>query len=155
MRLLRTAMVLEVAERHLQNEAANSPDFALVSNYLAQVATVTFYAEMEQRLHEVVRNRLMGAGDEKLAYFLAKHREALVKRVKKSEIADTAAMFGADCKDQFSSNFSDAEITIYNNIITDRHQNAHGNGGGVTISDVKLAFPIAERILDALSKAIE
>lgn len=147
-------MILEVAERHLQNEAANSPDVALISSYLAQVAAVTFYAEMEQRLHEIVKSRLMIAGDEKLAHFIGKTKESIVKRVKKSEIADTAAMFGDQCKVSFSNKFTDAEITIYTNIIIDRHQSAHGSGGGVTISDVKVAFPIAERILDALSEAI-
>lgn len=84
--LLRTSLVLETSQRHL----ASIPDYNLdkleISSYLARVSAVMFYAEMEERVKEIVGERFADGGDRKLAHFLRKTNEGLLKRMKRKEL---------------------------------------------------------------------
>lgn len=154
MQLLRTAMLIDTVERHLNSVSEANIDRVAISNYLAQTAIVTFYSEMEENVKLVIIKRLKSSGDGRVSQFVDNAGTAILQRIKKSEIAKTASFFGSECKDFFSKEFSEAEIAKYNNIIVDRHNTAHGVGALVTFGEIKEVVSIAERILLALDKAI-
>jgi hypothetical protein len=154
MQLVRTLLIVETAERHVAAIEQTNLDRAAISIYLARVASITFFGEMEERIRTIVASRLGRGGDARLATFLAKTNEGVLKRMKRSDIADTVALFGDDCKEEFRSRLSEEDFTKYQNVIRDRHETAHGAGGDVTLSEVRDAVEIAERLLVALRECI-
>lgn len=153
-RLLRTNQVVETSERHLSTVPDTNLDKLEIASYFAQIATVVFFSEMEENLREIVRERFRHGGDEKLATFLAKTNEKLVARMKRRDISDTVGLFGDECKVAFQDRFPPAELEVYSNVIKDRHETSHGEGGAVTIAEVKQAVEIAERILVSIEEVI-
>jgi hypothetical protein len=152
--LLRTNQVVETSERHLVSIADTNLDKLEIANYFSQIATVVFFSEMEEKLKEIVKDRFRHGGDEKLATFLAKTNEKLLSRMKRKEISDTVGLFGDACKEDFQSRFPASDLEIYSNVIKDRHDTSHGDGGTVTLSEVKRAVEIAERILVSVKEVI-
>lgn len=153
-RLLRTSQVLETSERHLTGIPDTNLDKLEISSYFAQIATVTMFSEMEENLKEIVKERFRHGGDEKLANFLAKTNEKLLARMKRKEISDTVGLFGDQCREDFLSRFPPIELEVYSNVIKDRHETSHGDGGSVTLAEVRTAVEIAERILISIKEVI-
>lgn len=103
---------------------------------------------------EVISSRVSGAGDARVAYFITTSHSKIIRRAKRKEIADTVGLFGEDCKIQFREKITEADVTQYNNVIGDRHETAHGDGGEVTLSEVRVAVEIGERMLVAMAEVI-
>lgn len=154
MPLNRTSLVVETSLRHLEGVPADSPDRPLVATYLAQVATVTFCAEIEEAIVSLVQARLAGAADSKVAHFITKTNEGMIKRVPKSDIVKTVGLFGDGAVDELNARFDEREISKYGNVVRARHITAHGAGGMVTLEEVAEARVIAERMLDAFNAVI-
>lgn len=154
MQLIRTSFIIETAERHIAGIEQTNLDRTAISIYLARTAAISFFGEMEERVKSVVAARLRDGGDGKLANFLSKTNEGVLKRMKRSEIADTVALFGDDCKITFKEILGEEDLTKYHNVISDRHETAHGIGGDVTLAEVREAVAIGERILIALRDCI-
>lgn len=125
-----------------------------VSSYLAQVAAVAFYSEMEEKVQEVVTSRFFAGGDAKLANFLSKIDEKAIRRIKRPEIADTVGLFGDECRDVFLNNVPPADLETYYNVINNRHKTSHGAGSSVTINEVRDAIVIGEKILSVIETVI-
>jgi hypothetical protein len=153
-RLLRTLQVVETAERHLSTVPSTNLDRLEISSYFAQIAAVTFFSEMEEKLKEVVKQRFVHGGDEKLAHFLAKTNEKLLSRMKRRDISETVALFGEQCKIDFQSRFPANELEIYSNVIRDRHETSHSAGSDVTLSEVRQALAVGEAVLVAIKEVI-
>lgn len=113
-----------------------------------------FYAEMEERVKEIVGERFADGGDRKLAHFLRKTNDGLLKRMKRKELAETISLFGDDCKEAFLARFPPEELDSYSNVIRDRHDTSHGEGADVTLSEVAKAAAVAERMLAAIREII-
>jgi hypothetical protein len=147
-------MLIDTVERHLQEMPEANIDRVAISNYLAQTAIVTFYSEMEENVKAVIIKRLRASGDGRVSQFVDNAGSSILQRIKKSKIVEAASFFGPECKEYFSKEFSDSEITKYSNIIGDRHETAHGKGASVTFGEIKEVVSIAERLLLTLDKAI-
>jgi len=153
MELLRTELVLDTSRRHV-GALSQSPDAAEIANYLAQIAAITFYAEVEEKVRKIISDRLAAPGDGRLAYFLFKNKEGMIKRVSKADLVETLVQFGADCRDELNRRFDEAEITKYSNVISGRHRTSHGPGAEITLEEVHEAKAVAERLLDSISEII-
>lgn len=154
MALNRTTLVLETAEAHLGGLPDSTPNKALVAVYLAQVATVTFCSEIEESLIKLIRDRLSRAENAKVAHFITKTNEGMIKRVPKSDIVKTVGLFGEQATAELNAIFTDQEITKYGNVVNARHTTAHGAGGTVTLKEVAEATEIAERMLTTFDAVI-
>lgn len=150
--MLRTGLALKEIESFLGTVEHESP---LVENYLAQYLAVAFYSEMEERVKAVYQDRIQGSGDVRIANFILKTQDAMLGRVRKSDIKEMAKCFGDDCRDRFNAALSEELVQKYQNVILNRHETSHTTGSSVTIDDVKVAVEAAETILDALNLAIQ
>lgn len=154
MRLLRTAQILDTSERHIDSIEQTNLDRLEIASYFAQIAVVTFFSEMEEKLRDVVKARFRHGGDEKLANFLANINDKQVARMKRREISETVALFGEQCKVDFQAAFPANELEVYSNVIRDRHETSHSGGSDVTLNEVRSAMIIGERILDQVEVVI-
>ncbi len=154
MQLLRTYQIIETSERHLESIPQTNLDRLEIASYFAQIASVSFFSEMEEKLWDTVKDRLVHGGDEKLAHFLSKIKDSDVARMKRREISDTVALFGEQCKIDFKEKFPANELDIYSNVIKERHYASHSSGSDVTLSEVKQALEIGERILVSVKEVI-
>lgn len=154
MKLLRTRQILETSERHLETVPSTNLDRLEISSYFAQMAAVTFFSEMEEKLKEVVKERFVHGGDAKLAHFLSKTNEKLLSRMKRRDISETVGLFGEQCRIDFQAKFPANELEIYSNVIADRHETSHSTGSDVTLSEVKSALEIGELMLVSIKEVI-
>ena len=148
-------MVINTSERHLREIPESNIDRSVISIYLARMAAVTFYAEMEEQVKDIVAARFTHGGDAKLAHFLSKTNDGLLARMKRKEIGDTVGLFGEQCKVDFQTRIPESDIVQYSNVIKDRHHTSHGEGSDVTLSEVKVAMEVGERILVAIKEVIQ
>lgn len=154
MELLRTDLVLDTSRRHLASLQPGNPDIAEISSYLAQVASITFYSEVEEHIKRIVDARLRASGDHRIAHFIFKNKEGMIKRISKSDIVETIVQFGDDCRQELNNRFRDDEISAYSNVIKSRHETAHRQGGTITLDEVKAAKDVAERLLNSVEEII-
>ena len=63
-------------------------------------------------------------------------------------------MFGVAPKDKLNSMVDDAQVTIYNNAVSYRHDVAHRQGAQITFGEFKNAVSVAEGILVAVDAAL-
>lgn len=152
--LERTALVIETSRRHVSAIPNDSADKALISAYLAGIACVIFYSEMEERVRDVLKKRLAVGGDTKLATFLFKTNEGILKRIKKTDIAETVSLFGEEMKGLLNERIAPDKVEKYSNVILKRHNTSHGPGLDVTLMEVEEAMQIAEEMLVLLAEII-
>ncbi|KQU49767.1 hypothetical protein ASG67_11750 [Sphingomonas sp. Leaf339] len=150
MRLARTAFALDEVQGFLRG-GENNP---LVESYLVQYLLVAFYSELEEHVKGIIAARISQVQDRKVAYFVAKTHEHMLKRVKKSEINDVLQKFGCGEGDVISSLVGDLNLQPYYDIITNRHLVSHQGGTNMTMSQVAAALPVAEVVLNALAGAL-
>lgn len=91
MHLVRTNFAYEETAAHMERVGRNP----LIEVYLVQFLLVAFYAEIEEKVKEIVSARLATINDRKVASFIFKSHEGMLKRVKKADINDVLQKF--DC----------------------------------------------------------
>ena len=150
-RLPRTELALGEVKNHLASSGvANSA----LTSYLAQYLAVCFYCEVEEKVKEILCDRLRFTGDQKLEYFVKKQHEKMLERVKKSDLVCVLELFGEDCRSDFDGTVEERDVSYYSNAITGRHNTCHNGGSNLTINDIELALPAANTVLDALESVI-
>ncbi len=126
----------------------------LIEAYLVQYLLVSFYAEVEERIKEIITNRLAEINDRKVASFIFKSNESMIKRVKKAEVNDLLGKFDCGEGDIISELLVDMNLQPYFDAITNRHRVSHDQGASMTLDYFGRALPCAEAILDAVRRAI-
>ena len=150
-RLERTRFALSEVEEYLNYIEEPAP---LIEIFLVSYLTISFYSEMEEHVKQIYQNRLNFNGDARLEFFIHTTNEAMMRRVKISEISDLANCFGDDCRDNFRNNLDERDVQAYSSVISNRHRVAHGRGGNLTIGDIRTAIIAADCILESLENAI-
>jgi hypothetical protein len=151
MRLARTSFALEEITKFLDSTFRNP----LVESYLVQYLLVAFYSEVEEHVKDIISNRINTIGDRKVASFVYKTNEGMLKRVKKSDINDVLQKFGCGEGDVISNILGDINLQPYFDAITNRHLVSHQGGTSMTIDRFSAAIPCAETILQALEDALK
>lgn len=150
MHLVRTTFALEEVKNHLQRSGRDP----LIEIYLVQFLLVAFYAEVEEKIKDIISVRLSLIADTRVASFVFKTNEGMLKRVKKAEINDVLNKFGCGDGDVISARLPDINLQPYFDAITNRHKVSHDDGTSMTLEDFAKALPCAEAILDAVQTAI-
>ena len=161
--LNRTEFVLQISKQHIDALPATDPNKALIGVFMAFLVCISFYSEMEMKIIEMVKKRLLAAGDVKVANLIANTQSKIFTRLDKSDIAKCAALFGEDVRNTFNSSVSDRDVTYYGNLITQRHAVAHSVDGQLldwvtataSLTDVQQGLAAAERLLTAFESSIQ
>jgi hypothetical protein len=159
----RTNFVLQISKEHIDTLSSTDPKKGLLGVLLAFLVCISFYSEMEIKVAEIVRKRLSGSGDVKVANLIANTQNGMLARLKKTDLAKCASLFGEDVGKAFNEAVHDQDVTLYGNLVTQRHSVAHSDDGELldwssatlSLSDVELGLAAAERLLTAFETAIQ
>lgn len=150
MYLERTSFAYEETLAHL-NKTGRNP---LIEAYLSQYLLVAFYAEVEERVREIILNRLSQIEDRKVASFVFKTNEGMLKRINKSDINDVLNKFDCGEGDVISKRLDGTNLQPYFDALANRHKVSHAQGSSMTLEDVGKALSCGEVILEAMNNAI-
>lgn len=150
MRLVRTSFALDEVQDFVASTEANS----LITSYFVQYLLICFYSEVEEKIKAIIADRLNMVSDRKVAAFIFKSNEGMLKRVKKSDINDVLKKFDCGDGDIISDLLCDINLQPYFDAITNRHLVSHDNGSHMTLDGFSAALPCAEAILDAVEAAL-
>lgn len=146
MRLVRTAAAYQLVDAYV---TAAKPDPFIVS-CLAQYLAVVLYAEVEERIAEVIEAKLQKFTTTTVGRFLTSNMEKIIRRTRKSDIADLLSNFDAAMQANFNAAVPTNVVTVYSNVITARHNVGHKQGSNITLSDLAAGIAAAEKIIDEL-----
>jgi hypothetical protein len=152
-----------MSKQHVDALPATDTNKALIGVLMAFLVCISFYSEMEMKVIEMIKKRLLVAGDLKIANLIANTQKRIFARLDKSDIAECASLFGKDVRDSFNASVSDQDVTYYGNLVTNRHSVAHSQDGQlldwvtatVSLSDVERGLAAAERLLTAFEASIQ
>lgn len=150
MELSRTKFAYDETISHL-DAAGRNP---LIEAYLVQYLLVSFYSEVEEKLKGIILNRISEIQDPKVASFVFKSNEAMIKKVKKAEINDILAKFDCGEGDVISAHLGEMNLQPYFDAITNRHRVSHEQGSAMTLEYFAQALPCAEAILEAVQQLL-
>ena len=150
MRLVRTSFAFE----EMQNHILASGQSSLIESYLVQYLLISFNSEVEEYVKEIIGNRISAIQDRKVASFVFKSNEGMLKRIKKTDINDILSKFDCGNGDIISMLLDGVNLQPYFDAITNRHLVSHNDGSSMTLTEFSKALPCAEAILDALENAL-
>jgi hypothetical protein len=148
MPLVRTKTAYELIA---QDIAASKPG-KLIEGSLAQYLAVIFYAEMEERVAEIISSHLKRFTNSRIGQFLAKNMEGMISRTPKSDIVRFIGQMGEEFKTKFNEQVDERHVSIYSNIIQARHNVGHKQGSDIDISEIPPAIEAADKILESLDR---
>jgi len=120
-------------EQHLDTTATRNTE---VENYLVRYMLVRICAEYETRIAALVQRRCSRINDQYLLRFSHWGAKLATRNFNVGDISGMLGLFGEDYKKTFSDAVLKTEAeTAWNNIYTNRHTVAHGNG------TVMMTFP--------------
>jgi CheY-specific phosphatase CheX len=159
----RTDFVLQTSRQHFDSLPDIDPNKSLLGVFLTFLVCISFYSEMELQIVLIVKRRLALAGDPKVANLITNALKKILSRLNKSDITECALLFGDDTKAVFNGSVTAQDVTIYGNMITQRHAVAHSEDGQLvdwttatlTLNDVALGVAAAERLMVAFEAAIQ
>lgn len=151
MKLTRTSFALEEIEQFLAVSEANP----LIENCLVQYLLVSFYSEVEERIKAIIHTRINSIQDRKVANFVFKTNEGMLKRIKKAEINDVLQKFDCGEGDIISTLVGNLNLQPYFDAITNRHLVSHQGGTTMTLSQFSEALSCADVILNKVEEVIQ
>lgn len=150
MKLERTAAVLDAVEASIAGG-----DAGVTTSFLAQYTAIILYAEMEERIAEIVRLRLEQYSHRVIAGFLTSTMGDVIKRTPKSDIAKLVVRFGDDFRGAFNGMIDERQVQQYSNVIEARHDVGHRRGSNITLAEVRAGQVAADHILAALHQCFD
>jgi hypothetical protein len=129
--------------------SSTKPD-KFIESCLAQYLAVVFYAEMEERISEIIEAQLRKFTNTTIGRYLTSNMEQIIRRTPKSNIADLLSKFDAVMQKKFNAEVPDNEVTVYSNVITARHGVGHKQGSQISLVEIAKGITAAETILDKL-----
>lgn len=151
MSLSRTRAAINACETQI---AALSLD-PFMQNCLAQYLAVVFYAEMEERVADLIGQQLQKYAGTLIGRFLTSNMDKIIRRTPKSDIVDLLGNFGDEFKNAFNDMVSARDVSLYSNVIAARHNVGHRNGSNITMQEVTRGVRAAEDIVAALELCFE
>ncbi|MBY0351937.1 MAG: hypothetical protein K2W77_13525 [Tabrizicola sp.] len=142
----------EAIERASQVNPQDRPFLeSAFTNYISAVA----YAEIESRVASLLDARFAQCADQKVGTFVSNVFVKKQGRLKKSDMADVAQMFGDQCKVVFNAAIDNAQASHYSNLLECRHKLSHGEPASETLLTVENGIAAAEVMLQALSASVQ
>src|ERR1700719_211743 len=147
MNLSRTRAAFDIINAQV---GTTKPD-QFIESCLAQYLSVILYAEMEERISEIVTMQLQKFTNRPIGQYLTQNMEKIIRRTSKSDIASLLAAFGDKFKYAFNELVSETDVSLYSNVITARHSVGHRQGSNITLIEIHEGIDAADKILIALS----
>jgi hypothetical protein len=151
MELERTKDSLEKIKAHLSN-GVNDPH---IESFFVQYLLVVFYAESEDIIKRIIKTRLLEIQDRKVANFIFKTSEGMIRRTKKNDINEVLKLFDCGDGDIIARNCHDLNLQPYSNAIANRHLVSHSTGVSITLREFEDAIPCAESIFLIVQRLIQ
>ena len=150
--LKKTSQTLSLIEEVIERAPQEDRGFleAAFCGYISALA----YAEIERAVHDILNERFRKTEDQKISQFASNALGKGKAKISKSDIADLVKRFGDECKDAFNGSVDPAHIQKYANLITCRHNLAHGEPENETLRTAKDGIDAAHELLGALKTAI-
>ncbi|MGZ8286379.1 MAG: hypothetical protein ACXW27_00645 [Allosphingosinicella sp.] len=92
--------------------------------------------------------------DRRVAKFIFQTNEAMIRRVKKSDINDILRKFDCGDGDIISDQMDGINLQPYFDAITNRHLVSHKDGVSMTLEAFAAVLPCAEQIFDTVERVI-
>lgn len=150
--LLRTKSAVEDCERHLTSSAGFGTE---IESYLTQYLLVVLCADIQQEIYRLSEARASIVKDEAISAYVAATARKVLRSVKKNEIAMFVGMFGPASKSKLNSLIDEADVTIFNNAVSNRNDVAHKQGTQITFRELKSTVVVAQKILKAVERSLE
>ncbi|MFC4733598.1 HEPN domain-containing protein [Salipiger abyssi] len=153
--LIKSRAVLELVDEIVDRaDRANPGDRAFLEQALSGYVSAMVYSEVEKKVEAILSDRFGGIGDRKVSHFISQTYGKNQGRIKKSDIADLAKRFGEECKELFNSSVPDQYATYYSNLLTCRHNLAHGEPEATTLMTARQGIDAAELFLEKFELSI-
>ena len=150
MYLERTTFAYEESASYL-GRVGPSP---LIESCLVQYLLVSYYAEFEEKIRDIIAERISNVQDRKLSSFILALNEGMLRRVKKTDINDVLQKFACGEGDLISEHLPEMNLQPYFDAITNRHKVSHDQGSSMTLAYFGEALPCAEAILGAVKEML-
>lgn len=142
----------EVLSECRDKKIANTP---FLESIVAQYLSVIACAEVEETVADAVRVRLNSATDAGIANFISTTQDKMIRRIPKSDLAETVRTFGDECKEIFNAQCDPAAVSYYSRMIDARHATAHPGSPKISMEDVRKGIGATTTLLNTFAKAIE
>ena len=103
---------------------------------------------------QIADQRAQRSTDPAIHAFVTVAGERILRSVRKDKLSAFVGLFGSTYKDEFNARLDEREVTVYNNVVLQRHAVAHRGGGAVSFSDLREAIDAANNILDSMENAL-
>lgn len=150
--LLRTKSAVKDCENHLTTSAGFGTE---IESYLTQYLLIVLCADIQQEIYRLTETRASIVKDDAIAAYVATTARRVLRSVGKEDIAKFVGLFGPALKTKLNSLIDDADITIFNNAVNNRHDVAHKQGSQITFRELKNAVAVAQKILKAVEHSLE
>jgi hypothetical protein len=149
--LLRTKSAVNDCEKHLSATGCQGTE---IESYLTQYLLVVLCADIQQEIYKLTEARAALAADEVIQSYVGTSSRRVLRSVRKEDLSKFVALFGTARKDRLNTSLEDADVTIFNNAVGNRHDVAHNSGSQITFHEFKAALGASEKILGAIQLAI-
>jgi hypothetical protein len=154
MRLSPVDSAVETCQSHLESTGSFGSE---IESFLTRHLTVRVCSAFEEEIERLLNERAAKSGDPALNAFCRSCSSVVFRSVQTSEIAGLLGRFGANYKQLFRDKMDanrQAE-TFFNNIISNRHDTAHGPGGNLTFNELVRFYENGHVVLDAFKEVLE
>lgn len=153
MRILRIDETLSLCETHLSSNDAYGTE---IESLLTQSLLVVMYAEFENKIKSILRDKCLSIKDEALKEFFESCVSIVARNIKTSDISGLLGRFGPAYKDKFRKKLiSNKSVeSNYSSILNNRHRVAHGDGTIASFRDVKNFYEKGHVLLDFFQESL-
>ena len=153
MRIERVDEVLKIYDENFPKKYEMNPRLEFI---LAQALLVVIYSEFEKKFKNMVVERFSLAQDRSPANYISSFRRGSILGLKLGDISGFIGRFGQEHRDTFKGLIKQNGIAcdMYNSIVINRHEAAHGSGSSETISGVKKLYDSGHIVLDLFEQAL-
>ena len=153
MKIKRIDEMLAIYDENFPDRSEMDPRLEVI---LAQALLVVIYSEFEKRFKNIVVKRFSLAQDRSLENYIKSFKRGSIRGLKLSDISGFVGKFGQEHGDKFKGLIQEDGIAcdMYNSIVIDRHEAAHGSGSSETISGVKKLYDGGHIVLDLFEQAL-
>lgn len=144
---------LEECEVHLDSSTSESIRIRVL---LTQSLLILICAEFEKFVRTEVKRRCAGIIDVHVAQFVTSCADSVIRSLRISDLSGLLDRFDAECKSDFQASLKSKTKSknMYDSLISDRHEVAHGGEVKSTLQDVKEYYGHAHVVLDHFREAL-
>ena len=150
MRIPRIDQALEKCQSHLSSGTIEVE----IESLLTRSLLILIYAEFERAIKNLIKKRCSSIADDSVKNFAVGCTDRVFRGLRIDEMAGLLGQFDKSCKETFTHRLDQKTKDMYNNVLNNRHQVAHGKGSAVTFREVKQYYEHAHVVLDCFRESL-